>query len=633
MKGLYKFLLAVMLLFFLTSHLQVTSAFALSDKSTFAITEWEMMWEDKTDSRVQDAISRNDIDWMKVEYGSPYPQVPKGIHTAWIRFKLPKLDWSAPALSVNKLYATNVHIYIQEMNVFTNIREYSYDKNQFLLPLDRQKSLSTVYMKIDNDTDRLGIQDQLVVGEFQFLAKNYMIRDLIDVILGASLVFISMSILLCMLFIKKTYMKGWGALSSVILSVGLMILTYSPFVHTNFSQYGKISYYLFDMASTLLMPSLFFFIEKIFGRGPYGFILRFRNLQVFIAVVCIIWLLISFKWEAAYEWYVYAATVSFALSIIIGNLLFIGSLVVFCRKGNKEAIIMSTGLSIFAAVSGAEIIWFFTTGMMHQMFYWKWGIFGFFASLVIILARRISNNYEQLLRYSKQLEIFNNELQRSEKMEIISQLAASIAHEVRNPLQVTRGFLQLLGSKASNDKDKNYMVIAIDELDRASEIITDFLTFAKPQLEHTTLLNIGEELQKIEGILVPLATMQGGVIHLKIAADLYVRGNSSKFKQALINIIKNSIEALGENGVIEIQAFENKDENHVVIRIKDNGEGMNESDIKRLGEPYYSKKSKGTGLGLMVTYRIIESMQGSIVYKSIKGNGTEANIFLPVSIQ
>jgi two-component system, sporulation sensor kinase B len=112
-----------------------------------------------------------------------------------------------------------------------------------------------------------------------------------------------------------------------------------------------------------------------------------------------------------------------------------------------------------------------------------------------------------------------------------------------------------------------------------------------------------------------------------------VRGNSSKFKQALINIIKNSIEALGENGVIEIQAFENKDDNHVVIRIKDNGEGMNESDIKRLGEPYYSKKSKGTGLGLMVTYRIIESMQGTIVYKSIKGNGTEANIFLPVSIQ
>lgn len=633
MKGLYKFLLAVMLLFFLTSHLQVISAFALSDKPTFAITEWEMMWEDKTDSRVQDAISRNDIDWMKVEYGNPYPQVPKGIHTAWIRFKLPKLDWSAPALSVNKLYATNVHIYIQEMNVFANIREYSYDKNQFLLPLDRQTSLSTVYMKIDTDTDRLGIQDQLVVGEFQFLAKNYMIRDLIDVILGASLVFISMSILLCMLFIKKTYMKGWGSLSSVILSVGLMILTYSPFVHTNFSQYGKISYYLFDMASTLLMPSLFFFIEKIFGRGPYGFILRFRNLQVFIAVVCIIWLLISFKWEAAYEWYVYAATVSFALSIIIGNLLFIGSLVVFCRKGNKDAIIMSTGLSIFAAVSGAEIIWFFTTGMMHQMFYWKWGIFGFFASLVIILARRISNNYEQVLRYSKQLEIFNNELQRSEKMEMISQLAASIAHEVRNPLQVTRGFLQLLGSKASNDKDKNYMVIAIDELDRASEIITDFLTFAKPQLEHTTLLNIGEELQKIEGILVPLATMQGGVIHLKIAADLYVRGNSSKFKQALINIIKNSIEALGENGVIEIQAFENKDDNHVVIRIQDNGEGMNESDIKRLGEPYYSKKSKGTGLGLMVTYRIIESMQGSIVYKSIKGNGTEANIFLPVSIQ
>ncbi len=283
---------------------------------------------------------------------------------------------------------------------------------------------------------------------------------------------------------------------------------------------------------------------------------------------------------------------------------------------------------MFAAIGVSEVIWYFIQDMNYDLFFWKWGILSFVASLIIILARRILQNYEQVVKYSKQLEVFNNELQRSEKMEIISQLAASVAHEVRNPLQVTRGFLQLLREKTTSDKDKSFMVLAIDELDRASEIITDFLTFAKPQLEQTTLLNVAEEIQKIEGILAPLATMQGGVIKVDLASDLYVRGNSSKLKQALINIIKNSIEALDKDGIIHIRAYMD-DSGHVVICIKDNGEGMHEADLKRLGEPYYSKKTKGTGLGLMVTFRIIEVMQGRVEFISNKGVGTEAIIHIP----
>ena len=120
---------------------------------------------------------------------------------------------------------------------------------------------------------------------------------------------------------------------------------------------------------------------------------------------------------------------------------------------------------------------------------------------------------------------------------------------------------------------------------------------------------------------------------MKSSTDLFVRGNTSKLKQALINIIKNSIEALGDEGVIDIQAYENKEENQVLIRIRDNGEGMTEADLKRLGEPYYSKKTKGTGLGLMVTFRIIEVMQGEIIFNSTKGVGTEVIIYFPASTE
>ncbi|WP_169087173.1 sensor histidine kinase [Paenibacillus sp. PL91] len=629
MKVLHKFIIFLVLLFMISSFL-VIPTYAQSSSPAIAITEWEMMWEKDPDSTVQDASSRQG-EWIKINFGEKYPTLPKDIHAAWIRFNLPELVWSVPVLAVNKLYAQDMKIYMDEQIVYDSKRKYAYDKNQFLLPLNLSASNSTIYIKVNSFTGRLGLQEQLMVGEYQIVSKNYMIRDLVDVILGAALIFISITILVCMLFLNKTFMKGWSSLGTVILSVGLMILTYSPFVHINFSEYGRISYYMFDIASMLLMPSLFIFIEKVFGRGPYGLISSFRKIQVVITIISTVWLLISLKWESVYELYAYVSVFSFGLSIIVGNCLFIGSLIVFSRKGNRDAIIMTSGLILFAAIGASEVLWYFASGKLHLMFYWKFGILGFLISLIIILAKQISHNYEQVVKYSKQLEVFNNELQRSEKMEMISQLAASIAHEVRNPLQVTRGFLQLLGSKANNEKDKSYMIIAIDELDRASEIITDFLTFAKPQLEHTSILNIKEELQQIEGILVPLATMQGGIINVNTNTDLYVRGNSSKLKQALINIIKNSIESLTDNGVIDIQAYDYMEE--VLIRIKDNGEGMNEADLMRLGEPYYSKKSKGTGLGLMVTFRIIEAMQGKIIFKSTKGVGTEVIIHLPAADQ
>ncbi|MGO4545924.1 ATP-binding protein [Paenibacillus sp. 2TAB23] len=632
MKGFNKYIFVAMLLLFFISPFLVTTSYALSDKPAVSITKWEMMWEEDSQLSVDNVLTSKDSDWVEINYGDQYPKVPKEIHTAWIKFKLPELAWTVPALSINKIYAQNIEIFISNEKVFESNRDYAYDKYQILLPLSKKSSNTFVVMKISTFTDRIGLQDVVTIGEYRSIAKKHMILDLADVILGASLIIISIAMVAIMFFLNKDFIKGLRSLGLVIFSTGIMILTYSPFIHNSFSEYGYISYYLFDIFSTLLIPSLFFYIEKIFGRGPYGLIKHFRNFQLVVSLISIIWLLVSFKWDMVYGWYAYASAVFFAISIVFGNLLFVGSLIIFSRKGNKDAIIMSAGLILFAAIGSGEILWYFSSGKLHLMFYWKLGVLAFITSLVVILARRFSQNYEQVLRYSKQLEVFNNELQRSEKMEIISQLAASVAHEVRNPLQVTRGFLQLLGAKSKNDKDKSYMVLAIDELDRASEIITDFLTFAKPQLENNTLLDIREELHQIEGILIPLATMQGGIIDVKADSGLLVRGNTSKLKQALINIIKNSIESFGSEGRIEIKAYQSEDSNQVFISIKDNGEGISEEDLKKLGEPYYSKKSKGTGLGLMVTFRIIEAMQGKIIFKSTKGVGTTVTISLPLGI-
>ncbi|WP_198402095.1 ATP-binding protein [Paenibacillus crassostreae] len=298
-------------------------------------------------------------------------------------------------------------------------------------------------------------------------------------------------------------------------------------------------------------------------------------------------------------------------------------------KKNKDALILSIGFTLFAGTALFEMIQFYARSGDYNFIAWKWGVVSFIVSLIAISGRKFTDNHDQIVQYSKELELINNELQRSEKLEIISELAASVAHEVRNPLQVTRGFLQLLTERYEQEQAQMYLIMALDELDCASNIITDFLTFAKPDFDQITELNIYDELTHIESILIPLANLSDGVVSMDIPHDLSIMGNSSKFKQALINLIKNSIEAWNGRGIIRIWAYKNN--SIVTVHIEDNGVGMDQEELTRLGAPYFSNKTKGTGLGLMVSFRIIEAMQGEIQYKSQKGAGTEAIITFPSS--
>ncbi|WP_139992851.1 sensor histidine kinase [Paenibacillus paridis] len=607
----------------------VAQSYALSAAATTAITEWEMIWEEDPYQAAQNgAPSVDAAQWQSFSFEDSLPEKPTNIQSAWLRFQLPDYDFARPSLMISKLTAKDVSIFINNKLIYKSERNYPYNKNEILLSVSENEANQMVYILLHTDSDWLGLKKPIILGEDQALSKMFMKKDMLDVVIGGTLLLISLGMFLCFMFLNRSYLAGLSSLGAVIFCIALMILSLSTYLHTAYRDYGQVIYYMFDIGSNLLMPSLFIFFEKIFGRGPYGLITRFRKLQVVVSAVSILWLFASFISSEIKSSYILVTTISFGGTVVIGNILLFVCLIRFCLQKNKEAIIITTGFGFFALIGVLEIVWYFIKNMNYDLFFWKFGIFSFIAALVIILARRILQNYEQVVSYSKQLEVFNNELQRSEKMEIISQLAASVAHEVRNPLQVTRGFLQLLRETSINNKEKGFMVLAIDELDRASDIITDFLTFAKPQIEQTTILNVSEELRKIEGMLIPLANMQGGVLKVDTAADLYVHGNSSKLTQALINIIKNSIEAIDTGGSISIRAYLD-DSNHVIINIRDNGEGMDEYDLKRLGEPYYSKKTKGTGLGLMVTFRIIEVMQGRVEFFSTKGIGTEAVIQIP----
>ncbi|SDY15283.1 two-component system, sporulation sensor kinase B [Evansella caseinilytica] len=221
-----------------------------------------------------------------------------------------------------------------------------------------------------------------------------------------------------------------------------------------------------------------------------------------------------------------------------------------------------------------------------------------------------------------------SELKRLEKLRIVSDMAASISHEVRNPLTVTRGFLQLLKQKdISQEKKLQYIELSIDELKRAESIISDYLTFAKPSLENVEMLHVQEELEYVINVVNPYATMNNVQTQLSSTPNVYVIGERQKFHQCLINIIKNGIESMPEGGVLSIEHDENAE--HTLVSIHDTGVGMSREQIERLGTPYYSTKDSGTGLGTMVVFSIVKAMNGRIEVESELNKGSTFTIILP----
>jgi len=612
-----------------------TSLYASAAASSPAdeISRWQMKWDAEGIS-ANEALpsSRQDLPgWIQVDSRQGTPAMPKNVSSAWTRMVLPEMKWSSPSVYIDTLYALHVKVFVEDRLIFEGKRSFIKDNYSLFLPLSAADAGRTLYIWTETLQERIGIKDTVVIGEHNLIIRDYIKNGLIDIILGSAFIFVAVSIFVCAFFLGREHFTVLTGLSVVIASTGILAITYSPFIYTFYSYLGSASIIFLDVALLSLLPSLTFLFEKIFGPGRYSVIRRFRKLQVAYSLFCVGCMAVNLLSGNRYvEFYYFVSTRIIGYMMIIQFILLIACVILFSVRGNKDAIIFAVGFGIAAVTGVLELVWYYVRAGNYDLSYWKWGLVLFIISLIVILGRRLALDHQQAVKYSRELELFNNELQRSEKMEIISELAASVAHEVRNPLQVTRGFLQLLSEKSSGD-EKEYMNMALSELDRASNIITDFLTFAKPEFEQVSLLNIHDEFRHIESILLPLCHMNGGRMVLEVADDLWVRGNSSKFKQAFINIIKNSIEALNQEGTIHISADSRGDK--VIIHISDNGEGMEPEVLLRLGEPYFSNKSKGTGLGLMVTFRIIEVMEGEITFRSKKGAGTESVTVLPLATQ
>jgi two-component system, sporulation sensor kinase B len=218
-------------------------------------------------------------------------------------------------------------------------------------------------------------------------------------------------------------------------------------------------------------------------------------------------------------------------------------------------------------------------------------------------------------------------IQRSEKLNILGELAASVAHEVRNPLTVVKGFLQLMEQK--DRKDFEYLPIVLSELGRAESIINDYLNFAKPQFNKMEPVALVEVIREIIFLLEPLASKQGITLKPQINVEApYIYTDRNQLKQAMVNFIKNAIEATSSGGYVSV-SLQSAEDHLVKVVITDSGKGMDKEQLSRIGTLFYTTKDKGTGLGTTVSIKIIETMNGKVLYRSTRGIGTEVTLLLP----
>ncbi|WP_106768643.1 sensor histidine kinase [Paenibacillus faecalis] len=221
----------------------------------------------------------------------------------------------------------------------------------------------------------------------------------------------------------------------------------------------------------------------------------------------------------------------------------------------------------------------------------------------------------------------------NEKVEAINQVAASLAHEVRNPLTTVLGFLKLIRANTLNwEKTERFIDISIEEIHRTEQILSEYLSISKPLGTFQQHIDLVTQIKTVVELMTPYANMNNVSLEASYpSTPVYIIANPTEMKQLLVNFIKNAVEASAEmpKARVSIQFLQHLQ--RVQLEIQDNGVGMDEEQLSRLGSIYYSTKSTGTGLGLTFSYQAIRSMNGTISVKSEPYSGTVFTISLPLA--
>ncbi|SDO09253.1 two-component system, sporulation sensor kinase B [Psychrobacillus sp. OK028] len=413
-------------------------------------------------------------------------------------------------------------------------------------------------------------------------------------------------------------MINFPDLFNQVIMVLFLTLIYQLFFNESELQRRKLSSKLYILLLLMLFLTLTFPIE-IKGDIHYDF----RLIPIIISFIYI-GVLPGLLISAVLVFYrVYlggAAIYSNLFDIIVISLIAI--LLVFLTKRYKLYTLRSKAFVVsfvFWVSSINKIVYLYINLHLEQLPLMIFYFTGAWISLLLVV---------YIIDYVDQHLQIQLELQQADKLNVISQLSASVAHEIRNPMTTVQGFLQLMISDPQLQQNyKDYIDISLKELNDAQSIINDYLSLAKPHTEGFSNINLSTEVKNVVSLINSYTNIKNIRIESSIQDSLYMNGNKVELKQILVNIMKNGIEAMEENGLLTIRLYSKLEE--IFIEITDTGSGMTKEQVQKMGTPFYSTKEKGTGVGLTISYQLIHAMKGKVEIDSECGVGTKFTIRFP----
>ena len=251
---------------------------------------------------------------------------------------------------------------------------------------------------------------------------------------------------------------------------------------------------------------------------------------------------------------------------------------------------------------------------------------------LISIPHMIENKMQGVIVFVEDITEFKETeelLRRSEKLTAVGELAAGVAHEIRNPLTSLKGFASLVYSSSHDEKSKEFLQIMLSEIDRINFIVSEFMLLARPHEKEFARSDLVSLLRHVISLLKSQAILKNIEIRTQYDCEEFpILGEENQLKQVFVNVLKNAIEAMTDGGIIYVKVTEC--DTGVSVIIQDQGVGIPEHQLPRIGEPFYTLKENGTGLGLMVSFGIIDNHNGKMRLSSVEGKGTTVEVSLPL---
>lgn len=246
-------------------------------------------------------------------------------------------------------------------------------------------------------------------------------------------------------------------------------------------------------------------------------------------------------------------------------------------------------------------------------------------------ARGLEESYQKLQHQSELIIVIEEQLRRAEKLSTLGEMAAVLAHEIRNPLGSIRGTAEILKDDYKpGDPKHEFIEIQIKETERLNRVVEDFLHMARPQPADMRPCPVQEELETIATLVTNDAReRQINLVLQPPPAPVIIRADGEKLRQAFLNIIINALQATPPGGSVIISTTVYQAA-LCEIRFLDSGPGIDAATLERIFEPFFTTKPDGTGLGLAITRKIIESHGGTLMVESDVGRGTSVIVRLPM---